>query len=51
MYLYANSITQREGVKKINKKIVIEDLFHLPLVSTTQVVHLELRIQYLREFS
>ncbi len=43
IYLYANSTTQR--CPKENKEIfLIEDFFHLPLVSTTLVVHLELRI-------
>jgi hypothetical protein len=42
-YLYANSTTQR-CPKEIMKTFLIEDFFHLPPVSTTQVVHLELRI-------
>jgi len=43
IYLYANSTTQR-CQKEIMKIFLIEDFFHLPLVSTTPVVHLELRI-------
>jgi hypothetical protein len=43
MYLYANSNTQR-CPKEINKIFLIEDFFHLPLVSTTPVLHLELEI-------
>jgi hypothetical protein len=43
IYLYANSTTQR-CPKEIMKIFLIEDFFHLPPVSTTQVVHLELRI-------
>jgi hypothetical protein len=33
-----------KGVQKKEKKILIEDFFHLPLVSTTPVANLELRI-------
>ncbi len=41
-YLYAYSTTQR-CPKEIIKKILMEDFFHLAQVSTTPVVHLELR--------
>jgi hypothetical protein len=41
IYLYANSTTQR-CPKEIMKIFLIEDFFHLPLVSTTPVVHVEL---------
>jgi hypothetical protein len=41
MYLYVNSITQRYP-NKIIKTFLIEDFFHLPSVSTTLVVQLEL---------
>jgi len=41
--LYANSTTQR-CPKEIVKIFLIEDFFHLPPVSTTPVVHLELGI-------
>ncbi len=43
IYLYANSTTQR-CPKEIRKVFLIKDFFHLPPVSTTPVVHLELRI-------
>jgi hypothetical protein len=43
IYLYVNSTTQR-CPKKIIKTFLIEDFFHLPPVSTTLVVYLELRI-------
>jgi hypothetical protein len=43
IYLYANSTTQR-CQKEIMNIFLIEDFFHLPLVSTTPVVHLELQI-------
>ncbi len=43
IYLYVNSSTQRCS-KKIIKIFLIEDFFHLPPVSTTPVVHLELQI-------
>ncbi len=43
MFLYTNSTTQR-CQKEIKKIFQIEDVFHLPLVSTTPVVHLELWI-------
>ncbi len=43
IYLYANSTTQR-CPKETIKNFLIEDFFHLPPVSTTLVVHLELRI-------
>jgi hypothetical protein len=33
-----------KGVKKILNIFLIEDFFHLPLVSTTSVVHLDMRI-------
>jgi hypothetical protein len=33
-----------KGVKKMIRAFLIEDFFHLPPVSTTPVVHLELRI-------
>jgi hypothetical protein len=42
LYLYVNSTTQR-CPNKIIKTFLIEDFFHLPPVSTTPVVHLELR--------
>jgi hypothetical protein len=42
-YLNANSPIQRCPKEKM-KTFLIEDLFHLPPMSTTQVVHLELRI-------
>jgi hypothetical protein len=43
IYLYVNSTTQMCS-KKIIKIFLIEDFCHLPLVSTTAVVHLELGI-------
>jgi hypothetical protein len=43
IYLYDNSTTQR-CQKEIMQIFLIEDFFHLPLVSTTPVVHLELRM-------
>jgi hypothetical protein len=43
IYLYANYTTQR-CPKEILKIFQIEDFFHLPLVSSTPVVHLELQI-------
>ncbi len=46
-------ILLHKGVpKKIMKSFLIEDFFHFPLVSTTLVVHLELRIslQILEKF-
>jgi hypothetical protein len=43
MYIYVNSTIQR-CPKKIIKIFLIEDFFHLPPVSTTPVVNLELRI-------
>jgi hypothetical protein len=43
IYLYVNSTTQR-CPKEILKIFLLEDFFHLPPVSTTPVVHLELRI-------
>ncbi len=43
MYLYVNSSTQR-CTNKIFRTFLIEDFFHLPLVSSTAVVHLELQI-------
>ncbi len=49
-YLSVNSLTQR-CPNKIIKTFLIEEFFHLPLVSTTPMMHLELQIQYLREFS
>jgi hypothetical protein len=42
IYLYANSTAQK-CPKEIIKIYLIEDFFHLPPVSTTPVVHLELR--------
>jgi hypothetical protein len=39
--------TAKRCPNKIFKTFLFEDIFHLPLVSTTPVVHLEL--QYLRE--
>ncbi len=43
MYIYVHSTTQ-SCPNKIIKIFLIEDFFHLPPVSTTLVVHLELRI-------
>ncbi len=43
IYLYTNSATQK-CQKEIKKIFQNEDVFHLPLVSTTPVVHLELWI-------
>jgi hypothetical protein len=43
MYLYAISTTQR-CPKEIIKIFLLEDFFHLPPVSVTLVVHLELQI-------
>jgi hypothetical protein len=43
MYIYVNSAIQR-CPNKIIKIFLIEDFFHLPLVSTTPVVNLELQI-------
>jgi hypothetical protein len=43
IYPYDNSTTQR-CPKEIMQIFLIEDFFHLPLLSTTPVVHLELRI-------
>jgi hypothetical protein len=43
MYIYVISTIQR-GPNKIIKIFLIEDIFHLPPVSTTPVVNLELRI-------
>jgi hypothetical protein len=43
MYIYVNSTTQR-CPNKIIKNIQFEDFCHLPPVSATPVVHLELRI-------
>jgi hypothetical protein len=43
IYIYVNSTTQR-CPNKIIKIFQFEDFCHLPLVSATQVVHLELRI-------
>jgi hypothetical protein len=43
IYLYANSTTQR-CPKEIMKIFLIENFFHLLPVSTTPVVHLDLRI-------
>ncbi len=43
MYLYANSTTQR-CPKEIMKIFLIEYFFHLPPVSATPVVRLELQI-------
>jgi hypothetical protein len=43
IYLYANSTAQR-WPKDIMKTFLIEDFFHLPPLSATPVVHLELRI-------
>jgi hypothetical protein len=41
-YLYANCTTQRCPKEKM-KTFLLEDFFHLPQVSTTPVMHLELR--------
>jgi hypothetical protein len=50
-YLYANSTSQRCPIKK---KILIEDFFHLPPVTTTLVAKQHwwqtLSFEYLREF-
>jgi hypothetical protein len=43
IYIYANTTIQR-CPKKIIKIFLIEDFFHLPPVSATPVVNLELRI-------
>jgi hypothetical protein len=43
IYLYAISSTQRFP-QEIMQILLIEDFFHLPPVSTTPVVHLELQI-------
>jgi hypothetical protein len=43
IYIYVNSTIQR-CPNKIIKIFLIDDFFHLPLVSTTSVVNLELRI-------
>jgi hypothetical protein len=43
IYIYVNSTIQR-CPNKIIKIFLIEDFFHLPLVSATPVVKLELRI-------
>ncbi len=43
IYIYGNSTTQRCPNKAI-KIFQLEDFFHLPPVSLTPVVHLELRI-------
>ncbi len=43
IYIYVNSTTQR-CPNKLIKIFLIEDFFHLPPVSLTPVVHLELRI-------
>jgi hypothetical protein len=43
IYLYANYTTQR-CPKEILQIFLIEDFFHLPPVSMTPVVHLELSI-------
>jgi hypothetical protein len=43
IYIYVNSTTKR-CKNKIIYIFIIEDFFHLPPVSTTPVVHLELRI-------
>ncbi len=43
IYIYVNSTIQRCS-KKIIKIFLIEDFFHLPPVSATPVVNLELRI-------
>ncbi len=43
VYIYVNSTTQR-CPNKIIKIFLLEDFFHLPLVSTTLVVHLEPQI-------
>ncbi len=43
IYIYVNSTIQR-CTNKIIKIFLIEDFFHLPPVSATPVVNLELRI-------
>jgi hypothetical protein len=43
IYIYVNSTIQRCS-NKIIKNFLIEDFFHLPLVSATPVVKFELRI-------
>jgi len=43
IYIYVHSRTQ-SCPNKIVKIFLIEDFFHLPPVSATPVVHLELRI-------
>jgi hypothetical protein len=42
IYLYVNSTTQR-CPNKIIKTFLIKEFFHLPMVSLTPLVHLELR--------
>ncbi len=48
IYIYVNSTTQRCSNKIIK---IFEDFSHLPPVPKTPMVHLELRCEYLREFS
>jgi hypothetical protein len=45
VYIYVNVTTQR-CPNKIIKTFLIEDFFHLPQLSTTTVVHLELQISF-----
>jgi hypothetical protein len=47
IYIYVNSTIQRCPNNKI---FLIEDFFHLPPVSATPVVNLELPILYIRDF-
>jgi hypothetical protein len=49
IYIYVNSTTQRCPSKLI-KIFQFEDFCHLPPVSATPVVHLELRREFLKKF-
>ncbi len=49
MYICVNSTTQR-GPNKIIKVFLMEDFSHLPPVSTTPVVNLELRREFSKKF-
>jgi hypothetical protein len=44
IYIYVNYTTSQRCPNKISKIFLIEDFFHLPPVSATPVVNLELRI-------
>jgi hypothetical protein len=43
-FIYMLTLLLKSVQQKIIKIFLIEDFFHLPPVSTTPVVHLELRI-------